>query len=194
MLRHTSLLVSLGLLVDRLPWPPEPAQRPRGRPKTYSDRLILKALVLMISRRLYTAYAWLMFLAQDDAVARQVRLLLHEQGRFPTRRTWERRLVALPQYLPGLIGCLGRPLVAVLTPWASHGRAAAVDSTPWKTSGGVWHKQPKEAGAMPHPSIDPRSGVVEGRVASLVVRLEAASGRRRWQRLVPLGRGVHHHQ
>jgi hypothetical protein len=32
MLRQKSLLVSLVLLVDRLPWEPEPAQRPRGRP------------------------------------------------------------------------------------------------------------------------------------------------------------------
>ena len=27
MLRPTSLLVSLALLIDRLPWPPEPAKR-----------------------------------------------------------------------------------------------------------------------------------------------------------------------
>ena len=91
MLRQTSLLVSLVLLIDRLPWPSAPVKRPRGRPKTYSDRLILKALVIMIIRRLYTAYALLTFLDQDDAVARQLRPLLHEQGRFPTRRTWERR-------------------------------------------------------------------------------------------------------
>ena len=42
----------------------------------------------MIIRRLYTAYALLTFLAQDDDVARQVRRLLHEQGCVPTRRTW----------------------------------------------------------------------------------------------------------
>ena len=53
MLRQKSLLVSLVLLVDRLPWLPEPARRARGRPHTYSDRLILKALVVMIIRRLY---------------------------------------------------------------------------------------------------------------------------------------------
>ena len=57
MLRHTSLLVSLVLLIDHLPWPSAPVQRLRGRPKTYSDRLILKALVMMLLRRLYTAYA-----------------------------------------------------------------------------------------------------------------------------------------
>ena len=69
MLRQTSLRVSLVVLMDRLPWPSEPAQRPRGRPKTYSDRLVMKALVIMRIRRLYTAYALLTFLDQDDAVA-----------------------------------------------------------------------------------------------------------------------------
>ena len=158
MLRQTSLLVSLVALVDRLPWPSEPAKRPRGRPKTYSDRLILKALVIMIIRRLYTAYALLTFLDQEDPVAQQVRGLLQEHGRLPTRRTWERRLAALPQYLPGLVGCVGRHLVTLLTPWASYGRAVAVDSTPLKTSGGVWHKKPREAGEIPHTSIDTEAG------------------------------------
>jgi hypothetical protein len=35
MLRQTSLLVSLVLLIDRLSWPFEPIKRPQGRPKTY---------------------------------------------------------------------------------------------------------------------------------------------------------------
>jgi hypothetical protein len=71
MLRQTSLLVSLVLLMDRLPWPSAPVQRLRGRPKTYSDRLRVQALVIMIIRRLYTAYALLTFLAQEDRVAQQ---------------------------------------------------------------------------------------------------------------------------
>jgi hypothetical protein len=104
MLRQKSLLVSLALLVDRLPWPPEPAKRSRSRPKTYSDRLIMKALVIMIIRRLYTAYALLAFLNQDDPLPRQLRSLLSEQTRLPSRRTWERRLATLPPSLPGLIG------------------------------------------------------------------------------------------
>ena len=61
-----SVLVTLVTLVDQLPWPAEPAKPSRGRPKTYSDRLIVKALVVMIIRRLYTAYAFLAFLDQDD--------------------------------------------------------------------------------------------------------------------------------
>jgi hypothetical protein len=158
MLRQSSLLVSLVLLIDRLPWPPESTPRPRGRPKTYSDRLVMKALVIMIIRRLYTAYALLTFLAQDDAVAVQLRPLLGEHGRFPSRRTWERRLAILPQRLPGLIGYGGRQLVALLKPWVAHGRAIACDSTPLATGGGVWHKRHREQGAIPHSSIDTEAG------------------------------------
>ena len=57
MLRQTRLLVSLVMLIDRLPWPPEPAKRPRGRPNAYAARLIVKALGGMMIRRLYTASA-----------------------------------------------------------------------------------------------------------------------------------------
>jgi hypothetical protein len=118
----------------------------------------MKALLIMIVRRLYTAYALLAFLEQDDVVAKQLRPLLYEDGRFPTRRTFERRLLALPLSLPGLIGYFGRHLVCLLNPWAQHGRAAALDSTMLKTGGGVWHKKHKEKGEIPHTSIDTEAG------------------------------------
>ena len=158
MLRHPSVLVSLVELIDRLPWPQEPPKRPRGHPKTYSDRLMVKALVIMIIRRLYSAYALLAFLEQDDPIPQQLRPLLWEHGRFPSRRTWERRLAVLPQSLPGLIGCIGRHLVILLRPWVTHGRAVACDSTPLATGGGVWHKTHREQGVVPHSSIDTEAG------------------------------------
>jgi hypothetical protein len=52
MRRPQSLLVRLVVLMDRLPWPPAPAQQPRGRPTTYAERLMVKALVIMSMRRL----------------------------------------------------------------------------------------------------------------------------------------------
>jgi hypothetical protein len=112
----------------------------------------------MIIRRLYTAYALLAFLDQDDPLPQQLRPLLCEQGLFPSRRTWERRLAALPQSWPGLIGCLGRHLVTLLQPWARPGRAVACDSTPLATGGGVWHKKYREQGVIPHRSIDTEAG------------------------------------
>jgi len=39
----------------------------------------------MIIRRLYSAYALLALLEQDDPLPQQLRLLLSEQGRFPSR-------------------------------------------------------------------------------------------------------------
>ena len=59
MISGDSILVSLVRLVDSLPFPPPPARRKRGRQQTYSDQLIVKALVVMIIRRLYTAWALL---------------------------------------------------------------------------------------------------------------------------------------
>lgn len=158
MLSQRSLLVSFVLLIDCIPLPPPPAKRKPGRPQDYSQKLILKALLIMIIRRLYSAYSLLAFLEQDDHVAQQLKALLHEDGKFPTRRTWERRLAQLPATLPTLIGYFGRHLVGVLKAWADGGHAAAIDSTKLDTGGGVWHKKAKEKGEIPHSSIDTQAG------------------------------------
>jgi hypothetical protein len=50
-----TVLVQLIRLVNRIPTPPPPpARRPRGRPIVYSDRLFLKALLIMLVRGLHT--------------------------------------------------------------------------------------------------------------------------------------------
>jgi hypothetical protein len=154
MVPREPLLVTLVKLMERIPMPPPPAKRGRGHPKEYTDRLILKALVIMIVRRLYSAYSLLAFLEQESEVTVALRPLLVEQGRFPSRRTWERRLSQLPHTLPSLIVCLGAYLVAQLKPWGSDGRAATLDSTPLRAKGGVWHKQDRAAGIVPHSTID----------------------------------------
>lgn len=155
MVHQKPLLVTFVLLIDRIPMPTPPKKRGRGRPKVYPDRLIVKALIVMVIRRLYSAYSLLAFLEQDTALTRELRTLLtDEQGRFPSRRTWERRLAALPDSLPGLIGALGRYLVRWIQPWADQGCAAALDSTALRAKGGVWHKKHREQGIVPHTSID----------------------------------------
>src|SRR5215211_3807432 len=105
MVPQPSLLVLLVQLVERIPVPPPPAHRGRGRPATYSDRLFLKALVLMILKHLHTPYELLTVLEQPTAEMTALRALLTEGGRYPTRRTWERRLAALPDKLPAQIRC-----------------------------------------------------------------------------------------
>jgi hypothetical protein len=154
MVPETTILVALIELVDRLPEPPGPTQRRRGRPPTYSDRLFLKALVIMIVKHLAQVHTLLAVLEQPTPEMRRLRGLLTEDGRYPTRRTWERRLKRLPATLPAQIGCLGRHLVALLVPWPDGGAAAAIDSTALRARGGVWHKKDREAGVVPHTSID----------------------------------------
>jgi hypothetical protein len=112
----------------------------------------------MIIRRLYTATSLLNFLEQDTLLTKQLRELLTENGRFPSRRTWERRLQALPDTLPQQIGYVGRLLVKVLHPWQHTGRAVAVDSTPLRAKGGVWHKKHRMQGIIPHSTIDTEAG------------------------------------
>ncbi len=154
MIGQVSLLVMLLRLVDRLPALPPPAKRRRGRPKVYSDKLFLKALVIMIVRHLHTPHELLSVLEHPTPEMQLVRSMLSESGKVPTRRTFERRLTAIPDTLPAQIGCLGRRLVALIEPWADCGRAVAIDSTVLRARGGVWHKKDREAGVVPHSSID----------------------------------------
>jgi hypothetical protein len=154
MIGEESLLVTLVRFVERIPVPLPPPKRSRGRPKTYPDRLFLKALVIMIVRHLHTVHEFLTVIEQDTPEMHALRPLLMLNGHFPTRRTWERRLHSLPASLPAQIGCLGRALVALIQPFATCGRAAAIDSTVLRARGGVWHKKDREAGVVPHTSID----------------------------------------
>jgi hypothetical protein len=154
MIGQQSLLVTLVELVDRVPVPPPPKKRAPGRPRVYTDRLFLKALVVMIVRHLHTVTELLSVLDQPTPEMHALRVLLTERGKFPSRRTWERRLKGLPDTLPARIGCLGRHLVALIRPWARSGRAVALDSTVLSARGGVWHKKDREAGKVPHTSID----------------------------------------
>lgn len=149
MIGQEPLLVTLVRLVNRIPLVAPVRPRKRGRPTTYPERLFLQALVIMIVRHLYTVHELLSVLAEPRAESQTLRSLLTIDGRFPTRRTWERRLQALPAPLPAQIGCLGRVLVSMLQPWASCGRAAAIDSTVLSTKGGVWHKKDRGEGIYP---------------------------------------------
>ena len=79
-----SLLVTLVKLVDSIPAPPPPAKRLRGRPKVYSDRLFLKALIIMLVRHLHNVHALLAVLAEPTAEMVLLRALLTEHGRYPT--------------------------------------------------------------------------------------------------------------
>ena len=122
MITQDTVLVQLMRLIERIPTPPPPPRRPRGRPIFYSEKLFLKALLIMIIRRLHKVGELLAVLEENTPEMRGIRDLLSEGGRFPCRRTFERRLKALPERLPEQISCLGRHLVGLLS---LRGRAPA---------------------------------------------------------------------
>jgi hypothetical protein len=156
MVPQSSLLIALVDLIELVPSPPVQARvgSRGGRPPVYSDRLFLKALVIMLVRNVSTVGGLIAVLEQPTWEMQALRARLSERGRFPSRRTWERRLAALPSSLPARIGCLGRHLVGLIDPWADGGHAVAIDSTVLRAWGGVWHKKHRDAGVVPHTSID----------------------------------------
>ena len=122
---------------------------------------------------------------------RRLRALLKtEGGGFPSRRTWERRLAALPGTLPARIGCLGDDLVALIEPWASCGRAVALDSTVLGPRRGVAQEGPRGRGGatLLHRHRGPLDQVGLARVG---LRLEAAPGNHRGRRVDTAGRPAH---
>ncbi|MGZ3353096.1 MAG: transposase [Xanthobacteraceae bacterium] len=150
MVSQTPLLMQLLALIDQLPLAASAVRR--GRPCVYSERLFLKAVVVMVLRHLPTVHALVAVLEQPEMAA--VRAALGEHEHFPTRRTFERRLKALPTSLPDQIALVGEHLMALLDPWAEGGHAVAIDSTVLPARGGVWHKKYREVGEVPHTSID----------------------------------------
>lgn len=155
MIAQPSVLVQLLHLVDRLPMPKEPARR-RGRPVVYPERLFLKALVVMLLRRLPTVHLLYTVVSEPTAEMAQVRAALSQQGAFPSRRTFERRLGTLPGSLPAQIGLLGRLLIERVQPWREidHVPAVVADSTLLRAPGGVWHVKQQAAHQLPVVTLD----------------------------------------
>ena len=131
MVPQSSLLLALVALIDLIPSPTVKARvgSRGGRPPVSSDRLFLKALVIMLVRNVSTVSGLIAMLEQPTREMQALRSRLAERGRFPSRRTWERRLAALPNSLPARIGRLGRRLVGLIDPWAGGGHAVAIGST-----------------------------------------------------------------
>src|SRR6266567_3680283 len=106
MVSQDSLLVTLIKLVDRLPLPALPTKRGRGHPKVYTDRLFLKALVIMIVRHLHNVHELLSILAQPTAEMRRLHEVLSEHG-------W---VYGWKLHVVSVVAAVWFPIAAVLTP------------------------------------------------------------------------------
>ena len=157
MIDQSEPLLVLLSLVEGISCPP-PSER-RGRPDVYTDQVFLKGVVVMLVHQVWTAHGLLAILNEPTArMARARATLCDDCGRLPSRRTWERRLARLASMLPEIIAVLGTWLVHRVHPWPQGGRAVASDSTCLRARGGVWHKKHRDAGEVPHTSIDTEAG------------------------------------
>ena len=108
----------------------------------------------MIVKHLHKVGELLCVLEEPTEEMQTLRQLLTQEGRYPSRRTWENRLQQIPLTLPAQIGCLAQHLLASIKPFHASGRAAAIDSTVLPAKGGVWHKKDRVRGVIPHTTID----------------------------------------
>lgn len=155
MIQQESSLVTLLSLVDRLP---EEAfgGRPRGKGygQVYSERVFVKVALVMLVQHWSKVQECYEALQQPEAAMERLRGELSERGRFPSRRTFNRRVKVVGERLPKLIGWMGRMLVEQMQLWEQSGRAVALDSTVLRASGVVWHQKQREKGEVPVGSID----------------------------------------
>ncbi len=160
MIDQDGVLVQLLRLVERIPTPPPP--RSRGRPVFYPERLFVKALVIMIVRRLHKVGELLAVLEEPTPEMRSVRELLKEGGRFPSFATAHLREEAQGPAARDVARAdrlLGAPPGGVAEALGKARESGGPgDSTVLRAKGGVWHKKDREAGLVPHSSIDTEAG------------------------------------
>ena len=138
---------------------PVPPTRGRGRPPVYPDRLFLKAFVIMMVWRLHKVNEFLAGAGSTYAGDARSPWAAHRPpGTHAEPADWEHRLaVVLSSCPPVQIGCLWRHLGALFQLWTEYAHVTAIDSTVLRALGGVWHKKDREAGVVPHTSIDPEA-------------------------------------
>ena len=154
-IQHESVLVLLLAQVDRLPEEAFPALTPgKGYGRLYSERVFVKAALVMLVHQWPKVQEFYEALQQPVAVMEHLRQRLSERGRFPSRRTFNRRVKAVAESLPRLIGWMGRMLVEQMRLWEQSGRAVALDSTVLRASGVVWHQKQRKKGEVPVTAID----------------------------------------
>src|SRR5262245_62106715 len=116
-----------------------------------------------------------------------VRIALSEDGYFPSRRTFERRLARVPSRLHEQIALVGEHLVPLLDPWAAGGRAVAIDSTPLRARRRLAQARSRGWRGAAY-QYRHRSPLDQVGVTRLGLPLQAASRRHRRRGLVALGR------
>ena len=122
----------------------------RGRPYVYSPTIILRCFVVRIWFRLDSHRALHEYLAMDLSYNRKV-MKRCGLSRVPSRRTFDRRLVAISEDIKNRITAMGELFVrdTLVDPCI-----VSTDITLIKAKGFVWHKSSMKKGVVPRSGID----------------------------------------
>jgi len=143
------LLVKLLDIVNMLVPDIEIAPK-RGRPYTYSPKVMLKCYVVMAAKRCFSHRALYAFLKRDESYAQAVRkaIGLHT---IPDRRTFDRRFKGISEIL---ISCIGEVTQTFLKEALIEIKTVAIDSTLFAAKGRIWHQKDLKKGIIPCGNID----------------------------------------
>ena len=155
----SSILISILHIVGLIDWSCSDNQTKnhcrrsrRGRPYVYSATIILRCFIVRIWLRLDSNRALHQYLSTDLPYNRKVTKACGlSRLPLPCRRTFDRRLKTISIDIKERIATMGCLFVSegLVKP-----HVLAIDSTPIKAKGHVWHKSSMEKGIVPRSGID----------------------------------------
>jgi hypothetical protein len=131
-----------------------PAQRRRGRPRTFSGRAFLLLAVVAVVLRTFKPQELLTLLTKDSALRHALGLV-----RVPHRRTLERRLGATLPEAEAQVQVLGQQIPAEVERGADQPHASAIDGRMYEAQGPLWHAHDRKQARVPPGlrNVDPGS-------------------------------------
>lgn len=116
----------------------------QGRPYVYSQASMLLFFIVMQLKGIHK------FKAMANYI--KYRYTWFNFERAPSRKTIRRRFIAMPGFIRWLLPCIARE-VSQMDEHLSI-RIGFVDKSIFRALGGIWHKQHRKQGIVPHSSID----------------------------------------
>jgi len=122
----------------------------RGRPYTYSPKVMLKCYVVMAAKRCFSHRALHSFLKGNEPYAQAVRAAIG-LDRIPDRRTFDRRFKGFGEILTL---CIAQAAQTFLKEVLIEIKTVAIDSTLFAAKGRIWHQKDLKRGIIPCGNID----------------------------------------
>lgn len=133
-------MINLLHVLDKV-YPKTTPRRKRGKPKVYSELVIVKITLVMLLKKIKKYKQLERYLNLNPTVANACGL-----EKSPDRTTLKRRIESLPKKMRKRIRSVSRKLCKTLD---YHPKSCAIDSSLLRACGPLWHKKDREKGQIP---------------------------------------------